>query len=129
MKPAVKTVLSKYATFSGRASRPEFWLWMLALFLLLCVTQLIDGLIIAPVMGFGLWADEAGKPLSVVVLLALILPNIAVSVRRLHDTNRRGWWVLISLVPVIGALVLVYFYIQPSDEGRNGYGDPEPFEY
>lgn len=129
MKPAVKTVLSKYAIFSGRASRPEFWLWMLALFLLLCVTQLNDGLIIAPVMGFGLWAEEAGKPLSVVVLLALILPNIAVSVRRLHDTNRRGWWVLISLVPVIGALVLIYFYIQPSDEGRNGYGDPEPFEY
>ncbi len=121
---AVRTALSKYATFTGRASRPEFWWWVLAVFLILIVTQLIDGAIIAPILGFSAFQPEGGQPLSVLVSLGLILPNIAVGVRRLHDTGRSGWWILIGLIPVIGTLVLIYFYVQPSEEGANDYGVP-----
>ncbi len=121
---AVRTALSKYATFTGRASRPEFWWWVLAVFLILIVTQLIDGAIIAPILGFSAFQPEGGQPLSVLVSLGLILPNIAVGVRRLHDTGRSGWWILIGLIPVIGTLVLIYLYVQPSEEGANDYGVP-----
>ncbi len=121
---AVRTALSKYATFTGRASRPEFWWWVLAVFLILIVTQIIDGAIIAPILGFSAFQPEGGQPLSVLVSLGLILPNIAVGVRRLHDTGRSGWWILIGLIPVIGTLVLIYFYVQPSEEGANDYGSP-----
>ncbi|WP_170340319.1 DUF805 domain-containing protein [Ruegeria arenilitoris] len=122
MSHAVRTVLSKYATFQGRAPRSEFWWWVLALFLVLVVTQLIDGAVVAPLLGFDAFASEAGQPLSWLVSLGVILPNIAVGVRRLHDTGRSGWWILIGLIPLIGTLILLYFYIQPSEQAENAYG-------
>ncbi|MGI9370269.1 MAG: DUF805 domain-containing protein [Ruegeria sp.] len=124
MISAVRSVLSKYATFSGRASRPEFWWWVLAVFLILIATSLIDGALIAPILGFSAFQPEAGQPLSVLVSLGIILPNIAVGVRRLHDTGKSGWWILIGLVPIIGTLVLIYFYVQPSEQAANAYGSP-----
>lgn len=126
MQNAVRRVLSKYATFDGRASRPEFWWWTLAVFLLIVVTQFIDGALIAPMLGSPAFGEDAGQPLSVLVSLGLLLPNIAAGVRRLHDINKRGWWILIGLIPLLGFLVLLYFYVQPSDAGRNGYGEPDP---
>ncbi|PHO03218.1 hypothetical protein CSC82_15020 [Rhodobacteraceae bacterium 4F10] len=123
---ATRTVLSKYATFSGRASRPELWWWFLALFILLAITSLIDGALIVPMIGFEAFQEQGGQPLSFLVALAVVLPNIAVGVRRLHDTGRSGWWLLLGLVPVVGTLVIIYFYVQPS-EGENGYGTPQPF--
>lgn len=125
MSHAVRTVLSKYATFQGRAPRSEFWWWVLAIFLLLLVTRLIDGALAAPLLGFSAFAPEAGQPLSFLVALGVIVPNIAVGVRRLHDTGRSGWWILIGLIPLIGTLILLYFYIQPSEQGDNAYG-PAP---
>lgn len=125
MNQAVRAVLSKYATFEGRASRSEFWWWVLAVFLVLIVTQVIDGALIAPLLGFSAFAPEAGQPLSFLVALGIILPNLAVGVRRLHDTGRSGWWILIGLIPLIGTLILLYFYIQPSEQGDNAYG-PAP---
>lgn len=125
MSHAVRTVLSKYATFQGRAPRSEFWWWVLAIFLLLLVTRLIDGALVAPSLGFSAFAPEAGQPLSFLVALGVIVPNIAVGVRRLHDTGRSGWWILIGLIPLIGTLILLYFYIQPSEQGDNAYG-PAP---
>ena len=62
--------------------------------------------------------------LYVLVALALILPNISVAIRRLHDTNRTGWWILIGLIPLIGFIVLLIFYLQQSDPGPNDYGPP-----
>ena len=126
MQHAVRRVFSKYATFSGRASRPEFWWWILAVTLILIVTQLIDAYAIAPALGIEPFGPDAGQPLSAIVSLGLILPQIAVSVRRLHDINKSGWWLLMALVPLVGALVLLYFYVQPSDAERNGFGDPDP---
>ena len=92
MVEAVKHVMSNYANFSGRARRSEFWWWVLALILLQIVTGIIDGALIAPMLGAEAFSPEAGQPLSLLVALALLIPCIAVSVRRLHDLDRSGWW-------------------------------------
>lgn len=112
---SVRSGLNQYAGFSGRATRPEYWWFILFVLLVQLVSQTID----AAVFGAG---EDAGQPLSIVASLALLLPSIAVAVRRLHDIGRTGWWVLIGLVPLIGFLVLLYFYVQPSQEGPNDYG-------
>lgn len=121
---ATRTVLSKYATFSGRASREEYWWYVLAMLIVMVIARLIDGLLYAPMVGTGAFDDAAGQPLSFLLSLALLLPGLAVSARRLHDLGRTGWWLLIGLVPVIGALVLLYFYVQKGDPGSNRYGEP-----
>ncbi|MCI5112501.1 MAG: DUF805 domain-containing protein [Marivita sp.] len=120
IKTAVNTVLSKYATFTGRASRSEFWWWILAVFLTLIVVGIVDAIL----FGTG---PEAGQPISALVSLGLLLPNIAVGARRMHDIGKSGWWLLIGLIPVIGFFVLLYFYVQPSEPETNQYGAPEPF--
>ena len=122
MITAIKTVLGKYATFSGRATRPEYWRWLLATIILFTVLGLIDGGLIAPMMGFETFSPDAGQPVSMVVSLALLLPNLAVVVRRLHDTDRSGWWLLLSLIPLLGTLVLLYFFVQRGTEGSNRFG-------
>ena len=120
----------KYASFSGRARRTEYWMFFL-------VYALLSGSITAVVMGLdwvvdfvtrGRWADsfslEAGLTLGVFALVHL-LPSIAVTVRRLHDTNRTGWWAALALVPIVGPLVLLYFAVLPGDLQPNNYG-PNP---
>ena len=123
MMTAVKTVLAKYATFSGRATRPEYWWWILAMIILFTVLGMIDGAVIAPLLGFEAFDPEAGQPVSFVASLGLLLPNLAVSARRLHDTDRSAWWLLLGLVPVIGTLVLLFFYIQRGSDGPNRFDE------
>lgn len=125
MTLAFRTVLSKYATFSGRASRPEFWWWVLAVFLLTALTQLIDAFLMAPMLGFDVGSETAGQPLSMLVSIILFLPGLAVAARRLHDIGRSGWWLFLYLIPIIGFLVLLWFYTRPSD-GPNQWGPPNP---
>ena len=122
MQTAVKTVLGKYATFSGRAPRSEFWWFTLAVIILSIIVSIIDGAVVAPMLGFEAFAEEAGEPLRVIESLALLLPSLAVAVRRLHDIDRSGWWYLIIIVPIIGPLVLLYWYIQPGTDGSNQFG-------
>jgi len=122
MITAVKTVLGKYATFDGRAPRPEYWWWILAMVILYAILGVIDGAVIAPILGFEPFQAEAAQPLSLVAALVLLLPNVALSIRRLHDTDRSGWWLLLGLVPVIGSLVLLVFYLLPSTPGPNRFG-------
>ena len=122
MMTAVKTVLGKYATFSGRATRPEYWWWVLATIILYIILGVIDGALVAPMMGQESFAPDAVQPLSVIASLALLLPNLAVAVRRLHDTDRSGWWLLISFIPIIGTLVLIYFLVLRGTEGSNRFG-------
>ncbi len=122
MVTAVKTVLGKYATFSGRAARPEYWWWVLATVILFFVLGLIDGALVAPMMGFEAFEPNAGQPLSVIASLALLVPNLAVAARRLHDTDRSGWWLLLGLIPLIGSLVLIFFLVQKGTEGSNRFG-------
>ena len=127
MIAAFKTALSKYATLQGRASRPEYWWWVLALVILFAILRLVDGALVAPLLGFEAFSEDAGQPISMLVSLGLLLPAISVSVRRLHDVDKSGWWLLLAFVPVIGALILLYFYVQRSDDDANQFGAPEPF--
>ena len=128
MPAAIRRGLSNYVGFEGRASRPEYWWWVLTMVLVQVMAQIIDRAVVAPALGFDAFADEAGTPLSLILYLGLLLPSIAVSIRRLHDTGRSGWWLLIGLIPIVGALVLLYFYVQPSEEGDNAYGAPDPLD-
>jgi uncharacterized membrane protein YhaH (DUF805 family) len=121
---AVRAVLSNYATFSGRAERSEFWWWTLAVIVATLLAQLVDAAILGPFVVFG--ADPGSGPVSAVLGLGLLLPNLAVAVRRLHDTGRSGWWILLVLIPLVGLLVLVWFYIQPGTAGDNRFGPPPP---
>ena len=123
MMTAVKTALAKYATFNGRATRPEYWWWILAMIILFTVLGLIDGAVIAPLLGFEAFDPEAGQPVSFVASLGLLLPNLAVSARRLHDTDRSAWWLLLGLIPVIGTLVLLVFYVLRGTDGPNRFGE------
>ena len=122
MKTAVTTVLSKYATFQGRAARPEYWWWVLATLILFIALGILDGVIFAPMMGYEAFSEDAGQPLSFLASLALLLPNLAVAVRRLHDTDRSGWWLLLGFIPLIGTLVLLFFMIQRGTDGANRFG-------
>jgi uncharacterized membrane protein YhaH (DUF805 family) len=106
-------VLKQYAVFSGRARREEYWMFLLFNIIIDLVLGGIEGL--------------AGGPgiLGIIYSLAVLIPSIAVSVRRLHDTDRSGWWLLIGLIPLIGAIVLLVFMVQDSQPGENQYG-PNP---
>jgi uncharacterized membrane protein YhaH (DUF805 family) len=112
-------VLKKYAVFSGRARRKEYWMFFLFNLIITFVLILIDSLMgtISPQSGLGL--------LSGLYSLAVLIPSIAVTIRRLHDTGRSGWWILIGLVPVIGGIVLLVFMVLDSEPGANQYG-PNP---
>ena len=89
MPTAVKSVLGQYATFSGRASRSEYWWWTLAVVLVMLAVGLVEGALLPPMIGFEPYREQTGQPISMVVSLALLLPCLAVSVRRLHD---RVWY-------------------------------------
>lgn len=109
-------VLKKYAVFSGRARRKEYWFFVLFNIIISIVLAVIDGVT-------GSFSPEAGMGLlGGIYTLAVLIPGIAVSVRRLHDTERSGWWLLIALVPLIGAIVLLVFMAQDSKPGQNQYG-------
>lgn len=113
------TALKKYATFSGRAQRAEYWYFFLFYILIFIGLSIIDGIT-------GSFSGETGMGfLGGLMSLALLVPSIAVGVRRLHDTGRSGWWLLIAFIPLIGAIVLVVFTVQDSEAGTNAYG-PNP---
>ena len=112
------TVLKKYAVFSGRARRSEYWYFALFNFLIAFVLGLFDGM-------FGMVGDLGIGMLGLIYGLAVIIPGIAVGVRRLHDTGRSGWWLLLAFIPFIGAIILIIFFVQDSQAGENEYG-PNP---
>ena len=116
--------LKKYAVFSGRSRRKEYWYFVLFVVIVSIVLSLIDSL-------FGTYHRESGTGLlGGIFSLAILIPSIAVSVRRLHDIDRTGWWVLISLVPLVGWIVLLVFHVQDGTPGTNRYGpNPKSTEY
>ena len=114
-------VFRKYAVFEGRSGRSEYWWFALCNALVEFALYFVAGLAIA-VLG------NAAKVLSVfpaIYVFAALVPSIAVTVRRLHDTGRSGWWILISLVPVVGVIVLLVFLALESSPGDNRFG-PNP---
>jgi uncharacterized membrane protein YhaH (DUF805 family) len=144
-----KRPIEKYADFTGRASRPEYWWYTLALVVTYFVISLVENIV-----GLNGMAGPYGL-LSLLLMLATLVPSIAVGIRRLHDTNRSGWWLLIALIPyglmvlagifamggagaigllammglisvvaLIGAVVLLIFMVLPGSSGDNRYGPP-----
>lgn len=112
-------VLKNYAGFSGRARRKEYWMFVLINMIIAFALGLLDGLL-------GFYDSQAGIGLlSGLYMLGIVIPSLAVAVRRLHDTGRSGWWLLIVLVPLIGGLVLLVFLVLDSEPGTNQYG-PNP---
>jgi uncharacterized membrane protein YhaH (DUF805 family) len=122
MTEAVKTVFGKYATFSGRAKRPELWWFVLFMFLVNLGLTLIEGAVLAPILGFDAFSEDAGQPLTMISSLIFLLPSLAAMVRRLHDIDRSGWWYFIVFIPVVGVLVLIFWATRPGTEGSNQYG-------
>jgi uncharacterized membrane protein YhaH (DUF805 family) len=111
---AVRTCLGKYVDFSGRARRAEYWWFILFEVLVLGLAEIVD------------YAVGSGPAvLTFLVSLAVFLPSLAVSVRRLHDTGHSGWWVLVNLVPIVGPIVLLVFLLSGGDYAANRYG-PSP---
>ena len=114
-----REALRKYATFEGRARRKEYWTFALINFVVVFVLSLID-------MRLGTFSMEFGVGLlSGLYSLAVLIPIMAVTVRRLHDTNRSGWWFLIAFVPIVGWLVIVALACLDSQPGANRFG-PNP---
>lgn len=121
MMDYVKAVFSKYAEFSGRARRSEYWYFTLftviiyiALYIPVVALAVAESsLVIMPAVLLGLFA------------LAVFIPSLAVAVRRLHDTGRSGWFYLISFIPFVGGIILIIFLVQDSQPGTNKWG-PNP---
>lgn len=108
--------LQKYATFSGRARRSEYWYFFLMYLLIFVLLAIVDGIT-------GSFSAKSGVGLlSGVFALAMLLPSLAVGVRRLHDIGRSGWWLLIAFVPLIGGIVLLLFAVKVGTPGDNEYG-------
>jgi uncharacterized membrane protein YhaH (DUF805 family) len=121
---AVKVCFAKYAVFEGRARRAEFWWFALFELMVLVVAMLMDGGSDEP--GYRRGGSNLGF-VEILILLALFLPGLAVQVRRLHDTNASGWWVLASLIPVVGGPALLIWNCVPGTKGANRYG-PDPLQ-
>ena len=102
----------KYASFSGRARRTEYWMFFLVYFVIALVIGVVEGLL------------SIGGYLTGIFALVHLLPSLGVTVRRLHDTGRSGWWLLLMLVPFIGGLFLLYWAVLPSQPSANAFGEP-----
>ncbi len=110
------TALQKYAVFSGRAQRKEFWLFNLLYLIAYIIAFAID-------MGTGTYVPTLGMGTATLILtLAFVIPALAVSFRRLHDTDRSAWWLLIALVPLVGSIVLLVFFCLDGSAGENRFG-------
>ncbi|MEV7199009.1 DUF805 domain-containing protein [Streptomyces griseoluteus] len=105
-------VLKKYAVFSGRARRQEYWMFFLFNLIITIVLAIVDSALDTQV-------------LQLVYSLAVLIPGLAVAVRRLHDTGRSGWWILIGLIPLVGFIILLVFLASEGKPEANEYG-PNP---
>ncbi|WP_447778929.1 DUF805 domain-containing protein [Aeromonas veronii] len=106
------SVLKQYAVFSGRARRTEYWMFVLCNVIVMLLLGMVDKLI-----------GGDNELISSIYSLAVLLPSLAVAARRLHDTDRSGWWLLLGLIPIIGTLVLIYFMVCNGQQGPNRFGD------
>ena len=110
MKWFLDVIQNKYAQFDGRARREEFWMFVL-IYILIYFALLFIGYMLHATFIAGIFS------------LAVLIPNIAVAARRLHDINRSGWWQLVGLIPIIGWIIVIIWYATDSDAGSNQYGE------
>ena len=124
---AVRTCFRKYFDFTGRAQRSEFWFFVLFGWLAGLVLSFVDavmfGTIVTAPGSFYAYTDR--PVLSGLLGMILFFPGLAVAVRRLHDTDRSGWWLLIVMIPMIGAILLIVWFASRGTEGENRFG-PDP---
>jgi uncharacterized membrane protein YhaH (DUF805 family) len=114
---AVESVLMKrYADFAGRSIRSEYWYWVLFSLIASIILSIIDSIV---------FDRSSNGPFEIIFSLATLVPSIAVGIRRLHDIDKSGWWVLISLT-IVGIIPLIYWYCQPGTPGKNNFGAPAP---
>src|SRR5262245_37642675 len=116
---AITAGFQNYVNFSSRASRSEYWYWVLFVALVSIAAFVLDYAL------FSLPVAIVGGPISILVSLAFFLPNLSIAVRRLHDLDYSGWWVLLALIPVVGLIVLVIWWCRRGTVGPNRFG-PEP---
>ena len=120
---AISAVKHKYLLFNGRASRKEFWAVMLFSVLISFALQLLYTL------GFAI-SDNLGLLLAlpfVIFALGMVIPQLAVSVRRLHDTDKSDWWLVLGFIPIFGTIALIVLFSLASSEGDNRFGEPAQF--
>lgn len=108
---AIQAGFQNYVNFSGRALRSEYWFWFLFAVLAQVVLTIVD-----LVSGIGL--------LALLFSLACLLPGLAVSVRRLHDLDKSGWFLFIAAIPIVGAIILIVWFCQEGTRGANRFGGP-----
>jgi len=109
-------VLGRYAKFDGRAGRAEFWWYALANFIVVALLAILGQVSSIFMVVYALYA------------LAVLIPGIAVAIRRLHDTNRSGWWLLLALIPIVGGIVLIVFCAGVGTPGPNQFAaQPDPY--
>lgn len=108
-------VLKKYAVFSGRARRKEYWMFVLINIVVSVGLAIADNVL-------GTVSQAGVGMLGALYSLGVLIPSLAVGVRRLHDTDRSGWWLLIGLIPLIGLIVLIVFFVMDSQPGQNRFG-------
>lgn len=113
----IKTVYTKYATFSGRATRSEYW-WFFLFECIVCIAFILLGILLN--------SENIGLGLMGIFFIASFIPMLALRVRRLHDISKSGWWIFLGLVPYVGEFVLFIFSVMGSD-GENEYG-PGPLD-
>lgn len=109
-------VLKQYFDFKSRARRKEYWMFTLVNILILAVLSVIDFVVL------GADIETGGMILYPIYALLVLIPSLAVGVRRLHDSGRSGWNMLTVFIPIIGSLVLIYFLVQDSEVGENKWG-------
>ena len=122
---AVRSGFNNYANFSGRALRSEYWWWVVFVWIAGIIASIIDralGWSIYETTMYGV--QQSSGPVAAIVSLAVLIPGLAVLVRRLHDTDRSGWWFWLVLIPIIGWIVLIIFLASSGTPGPNRFGPP-----
>ncbi|MHA7819499.1 MAG: DUF805 domain-containing protein [Erythrobacter sp.] len=122
--------LKRYADFSGRSRRKEYWMFILGVIIVAVVLSIIEG-----ILGLSGMVGGVYGPLTTLLILAIIIPSIAVQVRRFHDQDKSGWFVLLGFIPFVGGLIVLVFMCLEGTRGPNQYGpdpkgagDPSAFE-
>lgn len=116
MDRVITMLKTKYATFTGRARRKEYWYFVLFYLIAMAAAAVVDAI---------LFSTMENGPLQALVTLGLLCPSIAVGFRRFHDIDRSAWWLLIGLIPILGTIVVIYWAAQPGTKGDNRFG-PDP---
>lgn len=124
----ILTVYRRYAQFEGRSARREYWTYFLFYLIACGVLSIIDNMMFGGpggVSGGPGWSMTSGfQPLTSIFALVSLVPTIAVTVRRLHDTGKSGWWATIGLIPLIGWIWLLFLCAAPGASEPNTYGEP-----